>query len=133
MVLAFNIGEIKSFYQVVTALVAFAVAVSSAMLASVFVQRYGLDLRQELERRHEEEQSLQQMTSEQRAPLLSGDVFSDIQDRMNLFRFHGGLRNTGLDTNQASIALTIARSIVEEVEEDYSARKRLGIQPEKHS
>jgi hypothetical protein len=42
---------------------------------------------------------------------------------MTLFRFH----RTGLDADQASQALVIARQIVEEVEEDYSARQRLGL------
>jgi hypothetical protein len=70
----------------------------------------------------EQPEQIQEMSrsSEERAKFLSGDIFSDIQDRMTLFRFH----RAGLNTDQAHRALVIARQIVEEVEEDYSARKR---------
>lgn len=77
----------------------------------------------------EEVQDLQldERSPDERAKFLSGDIFSDIQDRMTLFRFHGGMIDTELNLNQASRALVIARQIVEEVEEDYAARKRLGL------
>jgi hypothetical protein len=71
----------------------------------------------------EPEKKIQDLSLDERAKSLSGDIFSDIQDRMNCFRFY----RAGLNANQASCALVIARQIVEEVEEDYAARKRLGL------
>ena len=49
---------------------------------------------------------------------IVSSVFSDIQDQMDVFRFANGL-----SVKQASVALVIARNIVEECEQRHSAAR----------